>query len=32
MELGLSVYDIKDDICERYDGVLDELKWYKKCN
>jgi chromosome partitioning protein len=26
MELGLSVYDIKDDICERYDGVLDELK------
>lgn len=26
MENGLSVYDIKDEICERYDGVLDELK------
>ena len=26
MEDGLSVYDIDDDICERYNGVLDELK------
>lgn len=26
MENGLSVYDIKDEICERYDGVLDEIK------
>lgn len=25
MELGLSVYDIKDEICKRYDEVLDEL-------
>jgi chromosome partitioning protein len=28
MENGLSVYDIKDDICKRYDGVIDELKRY----
>jgi len=25
MELGLSVYDTKDEICKRYDEVLDEL-------
>ncbi|MCX6076030.1 MAG: ParA family protein [Campylobacterales bacterium] len=25
MEKGLSVYDTKDELCERYDGVIDEI-------